>query len=534
VSASDVASAVEPIAGPEHQGTAGVRASGEDSKGTTTASAAPVDAVVADDDAAFVSAVLSSDRCKNFSEAAFRELVRAEERRYLFMEPMRVGYGLTNQLMAYAALVFYAMKDNRTVVFPPARTPFSQIVSLEQSTLFPMFSHSRDICEDAAAGRLPGIRMKHKRFYFMRKAMNRGMFILNPTGALRKLYGFMRNVKRVPSVKVWDMYGRWPYGAAYLSDWETLPWFLCGLHFNDAVEQQTGVVYQLLAASALAFHKNAKTKFKYAGNTTHARYVAVHLRMEPQDMHSMGRSWSNATQVADFFVKHVLPLAESHKTRSVLLCSGRLHPDVEGTIHEVGAEQGFQILRKSAFNATFPEEKALSLDSHGIVIRPTNSFHALMDALLMERATAVVATAFSSLTASVYSRRCCGNFSRMGAARSPNATGGWPFSAFGGGPQAGSLYVYEVYMDGSLTGVREFPCGLQIDEYIVGRTIPKAPKELRIIASSFNKAHPLYSEPWRNDGGFQIPAPNSTEFVVSAPPRKFVRIRKSIRKTVPK
>jgi hypothetical protein len=103
------------------------------------------DAAVGDSESeASVSAVLSSDRCRNFSEAAFRAAVKRENRRYLFMEPMRVGYGLTNQLITYAALIFFAMEDNRVVVFPPARAPFHTLVNLERSRLSPMFNYSAD------------------------------------------------------------------------------------------------------------------------------------------------------------------------------------------------------------------------------------------------------------------------------------------------------------------------------------------------------------------------------------------------------
>jgi hypothetical protein len=485
-------------------------------------------------DAVVDAAVLSTSQCANFSVALFRAEVRRSNRRFMFMEPMRPGYGLTNQLMTYAGLILFAFEDSRSVVFPPARTHFRDIISLARSRLRPMVPAVTSPCEEAAANALPGMRMKDKRFFFLRKAMARGNIVNNPTQSTRKLYAFMRTVRQIPVVRVWDMYGRWPYGSAYARPWQTFPWFMCGIHFAERVERQTAIAYRELAELSLKFHQRnlsaaEAAEVRYPGTATVATYVAVHLRMEPQDMSTMGRSWSDEAQVAAFFNESVFPIARKHHTRTVLLCSGRLHPPVEHAIRSLASTLNFVIVRKTDFNVTVPAESSMTSESHGLVVRPTNSFGAIIDLLLMERAAAAVVTAFSSLTAAVYSRRCCTTFTEMGAANHSAADSA--FEPFGGGAREGGVYLYDVYQDGTLTAPVEYPCGYQLEDYVVGRVIPQPPDRLRVFSANFNRSKPIYTEHARNDVPRRVP-PNSTEFAPPPPPKKYVKVKRQIKKNM--
>mmetsp|Transcript_30175 Transcript_30175/g.93115 ORF Transcript_30175/g.93115 Transcript_30175/m.93115 type:complete len:266 (-) Transcript_30175:155-952(-) len=216
----------------------------------------------------------------------------------------------------------------------------------------------------------------------------------------------------------------------------------------------------------------------------------------------MGRSWSNATHVARFFEETVFPIAHQQKTRTLLLCSGKLDPEVDDYIAAITHVHGFQVLRKTDFfNDTFGrvEHGVVASEYVGRKLIPTSTHGASVDLLLLERAAAVVVTAFSSFSAAIYGRRCCEKFTDIGAA-SFNASN-TPFSPFGGGPQSGNVFLYEVYQDGSITEAVEFPCGFQLGDYIVGRSIPRPPTELNVFNPNFNRSSPLFHRfPERNDG----------------------------------
>jgi hypothetical protein len=443
-----------------------------------------------------------SDECADWNVTR----VKAMGKRYLFMEPMRAGYGLTNQLLAYAGLVFYAIDDNRVVVFPYARTGFNSLVSLRKSQFRPFFSASTNRCENWFAELLPGVRLKDQKFYKLRHSLSRIAIAANPDRARRKYKWFMSMTPSSRSVRLWDMYGRWPFSAPDAPAWQTFGWFMCGIHFSDPAETQAAATYAGIAgrlssaaAAAVPPNRTGRTAAPAKNNKDddRANYVAVHLRMEPQDMVPMGRAKSSADQVSAFMHAHVFPLARRLGATGVLICSGPLPIAITGAIRHAAGEAKLVALWKDDFNATLPSEPAESFQWHGTPIVPTNSFGAIIDLLLMERAVAVVATAYSSFTATVYSRRCCVKLTELGAAthRADESA----FEPFGGGPRNGNVYLYDVYQDGTLTAPVEYPCGYQLGDYLVGPTIPAPPPQLQVFNANFNGSSPLYAaEPQRN------------------------------------
>jgi hypothetical protein len=464
-------------------------------------------------------AILASSRCANFSSDAWR--AAPGQPRFVSAEPMRGGYGFTNQLLVYASLAHFALHTNRRIIFPDSRFPFQRLVSTSGSRFSPNVSVVTSVCEAAAVElHFPVLRMKDKRFDLVRKALSRARVAHEPNDAMRR-YGAI-TTRTEAHIRVWDMYGRWPYGADAMPAWMTFPWFLCSLRFSDRIEQLAERLYLKFAVAAAAYHSTYRPNVtmdgsvsrselrqhdvQYTGNATHAKYIAVHLRMEPQDMHSMGRSWSNPDQVGDFMVGTVFPLALRFGTRTVVICSGKLHDKVERRIQVFADHHGFQILRKTDFGeAPFGRDERITSGEHsGFKLVPTSTEGAATDLLLIERAVAVVVTSFSSFTSGVYGRRCCEAFTELGAANYSAAES--PFASFGGGPQRGNIFLYEVYRDGSITEAAEYPCGHQLGDYIKGRTVPVAPAGKELFTMGFNRSNPLFAPyPERNDGPIIFP-----------------------------
>ncbi len=370
--------------------------------------------------------------------------------------------------------------------------------------------------------------MKAKRFFFMRKALARGAILNTPNAAMRKMHGFIHTIRLIPAIRMWDMYGRWPYGAHTLPAWQTLPWFLCGLRYVDASERQAEIAHAAIRREAASFISDHAEELK--GENVTDGYVAVHLRMEPRDSSGMARSYANASNVVAFLEHTVFVIARRQRVRAVLVCAGRLADDTEQAMVEAGEKNGFRVLRKTMFNLTIPTEHVMSLESKGSKVRPTNSYGAVVDMLLLERAKAVVLTAYSSLTAAVYSRRCCKAFTRLGAANYSDETS--VFSKFGGGPAEGEVYMYDVYDDGTLTRAVYYPCGYEIPEYVVGKAIPKAPPPLHLVFNpNLRLESPLFTDQWRIDrSGRKIMPPNISAYAPPPPPKKYVKTKKLVKK----
>ena len=433
-------------------------------------------------------------------------------RRYLTAEPMKDGYGLTNQLLAYAGLVAWARYDTngpgnrRRILMPAARTYFLNLVDVNRSVApywpddeTPLAEYRRpqsvefahtlvDVvvsrpCELAYIKRLRMRRMKDTVSSAVRRRLDRRFAVVAAESSLldhRRVMSAALN-RRAPVIGLWDMYAKWPYAAdATRYDF---PAFLCGLAFAPRVERAAAAVVAGIAAKVADGADtgglrrpppSSSSSSPRPSSSAAARYVAVHLRMEPQDMATMGRSVSDPPHVAAFFGASIFPLARRVSASAVYVASGALNATMWRAIVSAGARQRppIAVLRKDDL---LPAATTTRLYDEGdaaarqqvyrgkYVVTPTTALAAAVDLLVLGQAAATAVTAFSSLSAAVYSLRCCdadGNPTPPGLRRAPPSP-----SQSSEGPDG--VHLYDVYRDGSLTALHHFRCGQRLGEYVV-------------------------------------------------------------------
>ena len=142
---------------------------------------------------------------------------------------------------------------------------------------------------------------------------------------------------------------------------------------------------------------------------------------------------------------------------------------------------------------------------------PTDSTQAAVDLLLLQKAAASIVTAFSSLTVAVYSRRCCLEFTGQG-----HNSGEYHASALEG-TETGDVtlggipgvMMYDVYNDGSLTGLAEYPCGYKMGEefgYLTGAQLKSPPNDIAALFNpNLNEKSPLFTNATKNKVRKRLP-----------------------------
>ena len=406
--------------------------------------------------------------------------------RYITAEPMKDGYGLTNQLLAYVGLIAWAREDvfqgvRRRILMPPARTYFLDLIDVVKSraqywskasntTLASFVVH--DPCELPHIRRLRIRRLKDSVSSQVRRRLDRRFAFAAPTNSLRDhLQVMSANVHRkAPLIAVWDMYQKWPFGASTAFDFED---FLCGLKFCSRVEAAASDVARLIGKP----------------------FMGVHLRMEPQDMSTMRRSVSDPRQVIHFFLDKIRPVAVKKKLSTVVVAAGRLNETLWATLKSTLRSQKppLHLVRKEDFlsqkvvaslHDEGAEEGRQQLFEGRFVVTPTTALAAAVDLLLLSRASVAVVTAYSSLTAAVYAMRCC------------RADGIQTDESNDVKDNEAGVFMYDVYRDGSLSRIQSLQCGFMIGEYLVSprRLQNTARNNVTFFYPHFNPTSPLFND----------------------------------------
>jgi hypothetical protein len=400
-------------------------------------------------------------------------------RRYVTAEAVKPGYGLTNQLLVYAGLHAYAMIDTvapithgsrfetgspRHILFPPARFHANRLINWSASTC----RGCRDVvvtdpCE-AAFIRDHSKRARNLRIALSKAAISRSLVSNHPMEAYKSYANIMAEDTERRVVILWDMYRRWPFASRPKE--ASFGAFACGLRFVAPLES-------IAAAAAATLRARAAQG-----------YLSVHLRMEPQDMATMGRALSSHAQTARFFADNIVPLARQHNVSAVVLHSGPLLSDLTASIRQTLARASIRLFTKidllrGAGAVRWPAEPdSLPLLHEHTIVRPTSASRAAVDVLLMDAAKVSVLTAFSSITALVASRRCCSAFETDRAGD-------------GGSSPSGNVFIYDVALDGTLTKLQPYRCGVSIPPYLEALDLETPTGREDVFRPNFDPASPL-------------------------------------------
>lgn len=271
-------------------------------------------------------------------------------------------------------------------------------------------------------------------------------------------------------------------------------------------------------------------------------YVALHLRMEKSDAIAMRkqRRQSTPAQLEAFMRDTIVPLMKSQSSIStkektkqrhpttttsssrvvlsdLVVCAGELDDWVWDALRRAASPFGIRVHNKldvlqrvmpefggfNDFNTTAPTER-----EGDQWIRPTLTDAAIVDALLLEHATVTIMTTTSSLTSLIYAKRCGGGAAPQAwSPRAYDRATNQRRTHFKGCAMRGSVYLYDVYLDGTFTQVMRYPCGVQFGQYLVAPPVwvPRAPPKIQVWAMRYKHDSVLFTNRSRNEGDRRIP-----------------------------
>eukprot|EP00760_Papus_ankaliazontas_P034843 PhM_4_TR751/c0_g1_i2/m.95613 len=315
-------------------------------------------------------------------------------------QKIRAHFGITNQMMYYAALMAYAYYDDRDVLFPvDAPLPFYSLFDIDRTEKAlaqdtPLRIVRRNVSnsneQQLVIEKIYGhpVRMK-KITPLPRRDLCNGDD-KQKSAAWYKINAMYNSTRNTGFVVHGDFFLRFPFGPKTTGKRDMCYWM--------AMQRLP------LSLQNVAFRVLSELRAK--------RVLAVHLRLET-DAVLLSASSAQLTPDAleTHFIKRILPLAARLRCGAIYICSGTLKSSFMDVFRKLRTSHPrIPVYTKSDF-ADKPELFQLpSVQGTFGKYQTTNHFAAAVDLTIMEHATAVVVSGYSSLTYNVLSRRC---FSRM-------------------------------------------------------------------------------------------------------------------------
>lgn len=382
------------------------------------------------------------------------------------MEPIKYGYGLTNQLLSFCGLIALATRHNRVAIVPDGRIPLDNFIDLEGSVWPPGFRMTSG----------PGCKFRKpidfkpvlKKYRWKVKEVDRKQVALRPHKVMFRYDTIFKHTGEAPAFSVHELFLRYPY------EQEPNPrlWvanMICGLKFHSVVR----LAHKKTIAGLKVKYKDVEKK----------GYLALHLRLETTDFKEIlrGRSVSTTAQLREFLINTVIPLALEKKVAAIVVCSGPIGSNYEEVLDKLSSDR-MPIVDKTDFlkNAQVGAQLSDVKLVPSSVVSPTSTRGAAVDLMIMEDAKVVLATTWSSFSLSIYSKRCG---SQALGCRS-----------------VGNVFLYDVYLDGTFTKPVEYPCGLEFGIYHRGppALLRRPPKRLHVVTFRTYLKSPLYVNHSRN------------------------------------
>ena len=347
--------------------------------------------------------------------------------RYLMFNPLYPWYGLTNQMMCYAAAIRYAMHSHRAMV-PPEKdmvARFTDLFDLDatNAALTKLFHTTRtttaasDITapliislKDVPTEFLPPTSMNKKNLYLPQREV-----FHSTTKAKAALQYLSRNIERSKGYRA----------IRHHNFFMRFPWV------PEMAPLDEGAMF-----ASLVFHS---TIVRYAAaikNVLPPHYLALHLRLENDAklIRSSVAVEPTSEQFHEFLKKHVAPLVGSTGAKAVYLCTGKLSEQMLRSIEDWNKQMSSftfklwlksEIQRSGASFPPIPTAVGRQRDAHAAkkgVTHTQDHYQAAVDLLLMESATAAVLPDYSTFRFAVYGRRC--GLAHVASVKSTNNTGG--------------------------------------------------------------------------------------------------------------
>jgi hypothetical protein len=457
----------------------------------------------------------------------FRQVQEAQwcdaTQKVLVMAAVKKGYGLTNQLLSLCGQIALAGRTGRVVAIDAAekkmRIPLHKLLDVGRSFLPRNLRGVVWYCNYTAPVVMPKLIAPHSI-----QAVDRKQVALRPHKVMSLIDAGFDKVRSQPLVFMHEMYLRYPFEQE--RDWRYHPASLfCGFQFAPWITRLGHQVVRGIRRKISQRRLNSRLPL-----STRMAFAAWHLRLEVSDALAMrkGRAATSAHHVRAFIEQSLLPLLQKRNIDHVLLCSGPLPANIRDVIMEVGKQFNVEFHRKEDFlsaNTTFDDfgtaGRVRERTADGTQwTTPTATDAAAVDAIALEKADVVVLTTTSSLSALIYAKRCGGN--RPIVASQKN---NWSIPFYfdvqrrphkpqyqarmtlvddarkRGCTMIGFVYLYDVYLDGSLTELLHYPCGYQFHSYLPAppALVPRPPEELDVFAFRFLPNSPLFRrEAWRN------------------------------------
>jgi hypothetical protein len=376
--------------------------------------------------------------------------------RFMTFNALPPWYGLTNQLMCYAAALRYGMDDNRTVLFPAHRDaadvlPFYELMDADatQQALGNVVAIALPTDDDRSLGYqrrpqpsapwgprnvppdlYPPASMNKRKLWLPERTEFRlrsaARLAVSRRYMVEKVY---RRSKELRFIRHHNLFMRfaWPPREH---------WNECRLM---ATIQPAGDVIAFAASLGHALTAGGRV-----------RYVAVHLRLEPDGLllRPSAARGTSPDQFRAFLRERAVPFALAANASVVYLCIGRLddsHADVVEMFNRdnpgVTVTYRARLLKSApampAIRTFAGTQRAVHTRKGGH--RTQDHYMSFVELLLLSRAAASVVTEFSSLKFSVFSRRCFNGVAAKDAER--------------------AVHTLSIRDDGSLTApFRTFQC----------------------------------------------------------------------------